>query len=342
MTCLKVERAGLFTTVQDQGRPGYQRYGVPVGGALDADSLLIANALVGNAADAAALELRFLGPRLRVEAESVLVALAGTSTALVVDGVSRAVLPANRSARLRRGDVLDVAALRDSATAYLAVAGGIAVAPILGSRSTSVSGGFGGVGGRKLVDGDEVPLASDAAPELPPRMLRHAPFARQPTLHVVLGPQDDMFAAEAVATFLGSTYTVSHEADRMGIRLDGPEIAHVSSYNIISDGIASGAIQVPGSRQPIVLLADRQTTGGYPKIAAVISSDIAACGRLRPGDKVRFAAVAIEEAENLSRAHASLMRELVAKIAAGEGSALDLEALYSQNLISGVVGDCDA
>ena len=342
MACLKVERAGLFTTVQDLGRPGFQRYGVPVGGALDGDSLRVANALVGNVADAAALELRFTGPRLRVDAESVAVALVGASTALVVDGQRRATLPPNRLARLRRGDGIDIAPLRDSATAYLAIAGGVAVAPVLGSRSTSVAGGFGGIGGRKLCDDDEIPLASDAAPETPRRGLRRSPFERKPALRVVLGPQDEMFTSDGIATFLGSTYTVTHEADRMGIRLDGPEIAHKSGYNIVSDGVASGAIQVPGSRQPIILLADRQTTGGYPKVATVISTDIASCGRLRPGDQIRFAAVSIEEAENAARAHERFMRELLARIAAGEEPELDLEALYSQNLISGVVGVHDA
>lgn len=342
MACLKVERAGLFTTVQDLGRPRYQRYGVPVGGALDGESLLVANALVGNAADAAALELRFIGPRLRVEADSVSVALAGTSAAPIVDGARRATLPPHRSIRLRRGDILDIATLRDTATAYLAIAGGIAVAPVLGSRSTSLSGGFGGIGGRKLADGDEIPLASDAAPEISPRGLRHSPFERKSLLRVVLGPQDDMFTRDGIATFLGSNYTVTHEADRMGIRLEGPEIAHKSGYNIISDGVASGAIQVPGSRQPIILLADRQTTGGYPKIATVISADIAACGRVRPGDQVRFAAVSIDEAEDGARAHARFMRQLLATIAAGDEPALDLEALYSQNLISGVVGGREA
>lgn len=342
MACLKVERAGLFTTVQDLGRPGYQRYGVPVGGALDGDSLRVANALVGNAADAAALELRIVGPRLRVEAESAVVALVGASAELLGDGAIRATLPPNRSVRLQRGDRIDIAALRDGATAYLAVAGGVAVAPLLGSRSTSVLGGFGGIDGRKLADGDEVPLANDTAPAIPSRGMRQAPFGRKSVLRVVLGPQDGMFTADGVATFLGSTYRVTHEADRMGIRLEGPDIAHESGYNIISDGIASGAIQVPGSRQPIILLADRQTTGGYPKVATVISADIASCGRLRPGDQVRFAAVSIEEAENAARAHARFMRELVAKIGAGEEPSLDLEALYSQNLISGVVGDGDA
>ena len=167
-------------------------------------------------------------------------------------------------------------------------------------------------------------------------------FGDEPTIDTILGPQDDRFTAAGIAALFSGPYEMLPQSDRMGARFKGPRIEHSRGHDIISDGIASGAIQVPGSRQPIILLADRQTTGGYPKVATVISADIASCGRLRPGDQVRFAAVSIEEAENAARAHARFMRELVAKIGAGEEPAMDLEALYSQNLISGVVGDSDA
>ena len=332
---------GLHTTLQDFGRPGYQNVGVPVSGALDPDSLAVANALVGNAAGTAALELRYVGPALEVAAGSARVALAGASgrIELTVGGGS-AQIPAGRAVTVPQGARVRVPALADSATAYLAVEGGFDVAAVLGSRSTYVRGALGGHNGGTLAAGDRLALNREAASDGPDLAVREPPDLRPPErVRVVLGPQDSYFTDDAIATFLSAEWTISTDADRMGARLDGPALAHRDSFNIVSDGIATGAVQVPGSGQPILLLADRQTTGGYPKIATVISADLPAVGRMRPGDRFRFAAVPAAEAVEIRRRHDKRLARIIRAIGpAGADSALDLDALYRENLVSGVVG----
>jgi allophanate hydrolase len=332
---------GLHTTLQDFGRPGYQNVGVPVSGALDPDSLCIANALVGNEAGTAALEIRYVGPVLEVAAESARFALAGATgrIELTVDGAS-ALVPAGRAVTVPRGAKVRVPALADSATAYLAVEGGFDVGAVLGSRSTYVRGHLGGYNGGTLAAGDRLPLNLFAASDGPDLTVREPPDLRPPErIRVVLGPQDSYFTDDAIATFLSAEWTVSTDADRMGARLDGPALTHRDSFNIVSDGIATGAVQVPGSGQPILLLADRQTTGGYPKIGTVISADLPAVGRMGPGDRLRFAAVSTAEAVAVRRRHDEQLERIVRAIGpAGADSALDLDALYRENLVSGVVG----
>jgi biotin-dependent carboxylase-like uncharacterized protein len=232
---------------------------------------------------------------------------------------------------------------RESVGAYLVVEGGIAVQPVLGSASTYVRAGLGGLDGRALRQGDLVPLATERAPERAELRLSAPPLAsgEQP-IRVILGPQQEHFTEEAVATLLGAEFRVSNSADRMGMRLDGPRLRHRRGWDIVSDAIATGAVQVPGSGQPILLLADHQTTGGYPKIATVISADLPVVGRRRPGDRLRFAAVSVEEAEQLARGEE---RHLAALIAAFEavpnGGGIDLATLYAGNLISGIVSARD-
>ncbi|BBF91886.1 biotin-dependent carboxyltransferase family protein [Blastochloris tepida] len=334
MSALLVHRPGLATTVQDRGRFGLQRFGVPASGALDPESYTLANALAGNPPGAAALEIRLAGPALEVEAESAIVALVGGDTPLTIGGPAPRTVPPGRSVRVVAGDVIEVAALRGSSTAYLAVRGGIDVPAVLGSRSTFLRGPFGGLEGRALRAGDRVPLGALRAPDEPERALPAGTLPKRPdTLHVVLGPQADMFTQEAIETFLSAAYTVTHEADRMGIRLEGERLTHAGGFDIVSDGIAPGAIQVPGSGQPIVLLADRQTTGGYPKIATVISADIGAAGRLGPGDCVRFAALDVAAAEQRARAHHRALEATLARIAQATVGMIDEAALHSENLI---------
>ncbi len=338
---LVVVEPGLHTTLQDLGRTGYQNVGVPVSGALDQDSLRLANALVGNAADMAALEIRYVGPVLEVAADSVRVALAGTSSAieLIADGESTTV-PAGRGVTVPRGARIRVPALIGSATAYLAVEGGFDVRAVLGSRSTYVRGALGGHNGGILAAGDRLDLNRDAVSAGPDQAVREPSDLRPPKrVRVVLGPQETHFTADSIATFLSAEWTISTEADRMGARLDGPTLTHKNGHNIVSDGIVTGAIQVPGSGQPILLLADRQTTGGYPKIGAVISADLPALGRMRPGDHVRFAAVSVADAVAIRRRHDQRLDEIIGAIgpAVADGG-FDLEALYRENLVSGVVG----
>ncbi len=305
---LRVVASGSIAMLQDLGRTGQQRYGVPVSGALDWVSLRIANALVDNPDGTAGLEMFYRGPTLEVAAGSVRVAAIGAAVEIVSGGATRAV-PAGRSVRLARGDRLTVGACESSLVAYLAVEGGFALPGDLGSLSTFPRAGLGGIEGRPLKRGDVLPLVNAAAPARAERRAPKWDLAPPGRVRVVLGPQDDHFTERGRQTFLESTYTVSRQSDRMGMRLEGPALEHVKGFNIVSDGTAPGSIQVPGNGLPIVLLADRPTTGGYPKIATVVSADVPALGRLRPGATIGFDAVGVEEAE-------AARRELEARLAA--------------------------
>ncbi len=316
---LEVVTPGLCTTVQDLGRPGFQKYGVPTSGPMDEWGLRVANALVRNAPGEAALEVTGVGPVLRVRGEVVL-AVAGAEFSLSLDGDA---VPPCAALRAREGQVLAFGECRSGVRAYLAVRGGIDVHPVLRSRCTCLSGRYGGLEGRPLRAGDVLPLlAGDPAPPdrplegrfLPRRLWpRRSPWVE---LRVVLGPQDDLFTPEGIATFLGSEYLVTHHADRMGYRLDGPPIAHVKGADILSDAIAPGAIQVPGDGKPIVLMGDRQTTGGYTKIASVIRADIPALAQARAGDRIHFRQVTLAEAHAALAAFVAHLGEAEAAIAA--------------------------
>ncbi|HLE67992.1 MAG TPA: biotin-dependent carboxyltransferase family protein [Burkholderiales bacterium] len=305
---LQVVASSSICMIQDLGRIGQQRFGVPVSGALDSVSLRIANALVGNSDGTAALEMFYRGPTLEVAAESVRVASIGAPLTVASRGASRPVA-AGQSVRVTRGERIKVGLCDASLVAYLAIEGGFALPGFLGSLSTFVRAGLGGIDGRPLKKGDALPLALASAPERDERRVpaawNLAPPAR---VHVVFGPQDDYFSERGKRTFTESTYTVSMQSDRMGMRLEGPALEHAKGFNIVSDGTAPGSIQVPGNGLPIVLLADRPTTGGYPKIATVASADLPALGRLRPDAKIGFDAISVEEAE-------AARRELEARIA---------------------------
>jgi biotin-dependent carboxylase-like uncharacterized protein len=339
---LHVLSPGLMTTVQDLGRPGYQHLGVPVSGALDPVSLRAANLLVGNPPGTAAFEIAYQGPALAVEADSVRIALAGVRAPVEIlaqvgdaRGEPLALL---ESRRLRRGQVARIGALAGSAVLYLAVEGGFDLAPVLGSLSTLTRAGLGGYRGRALQAGDAIPLKQGRAEEREERLLPSLDLAPPKRFRVVLGPQDDCFTAAGKATLLGAAYTVTSASDRMGMRLEGPTLEHAKGYNIVSDGIASGSIQVPGNGLPIVLLADRQTTGGYPKIATVISADMPALGRLVPGSRVAFEAVGIEAAEAAARQLAIEFGALPERlVAARRVAAVDVSKLMGENLVSGMV-----
>ena len=334
---LVVTEPGLYTTVQDLGRFGYQAMGVQVAGALDPVALRLANSVVGNPQPAAALEFLYTGPTLEVAAASVRIAAAHAQIEIL--GSSRELKPSWQSVRLERGERLRVGAPSGSACGYLAIAGGIDLPLVLGSLSTHCRSAIGGLDGRALAAGDRLPLLQNAAEARGESKLRAPPGMTPPErLRVVLGPQETCFAEEALAALLSGAFRVSKQADRMGLRLDGPRLDHRDGYNIVSDGVVTGAIQVPGSGQPILLLADHQTTGGYPKIATVISADLPAAGRLKPGDPVRFAAVSVEAAEEASRRlNESIERQAADLVAAGPGASLNQAALYAENLVSGVV-----
>jgi biotin-dependent carboxylase-like uncharacterized protein len=302
MDAFEVLQPGLLTTVQDRGRFGYQKYGVPVSGAVDDTALRLGNRLVGNPSDAAGIEITLLGPTLRFRADAV-IALTGAETRAQLDDAR---LPRATSLRVRAGQVLSVGPCVRGLRCYLAIAGGIDVPVVLGSRATNLVAGFGGFQGRALAAGDVLSAGPAAAPAedlagrtVPPRWCPR--FESPVTVRVVLGPQADGFTSEGLETFLRSPYQVTHQTDRMGCRLDGPAIAHRGAPDILSDWIPLGAVQVPGNGRPIILLADRQTTGGYPKIATAIAPDLGPVAQGRPGDTIRFQAIAPAAAAEVAR-----------------------------------------
>jgi antagonist of KipI len=303
VSALFVADAGLLTTVQDLGRFGHQRVGVPQSGPMDRTAFVVANRLVGNGDDAAALECTIKGPRLEVQ-QAAFVAVTGAQMGFTVNGQEA---PAWTAIRVRPGDVLGFQMASAGCRAYLAVAGGIDVPRILGSRATYLRGRLGGFNGRALQKADVLPVG--AADGGAAREGRAVPMGLRPSYpaerecRVILGPQDDRFTPEGIRAFLDGPYDVTPQADRMGYRLKGPVITHARGHDIVSDGIPLGGIQVPGEGQPIVLLADRQTTGGYTKIATVIGVDIGAIGQTRPGQRIRFRQVTLEDA------HAALAAE---------------------------------
>ena len=337
-TGLEVITPGLMTSVQDRGRFGFQALGISVSGALDPDGFDLANALAGNEAGTGALEIRMLGPTLEVTAESVTVALAGTGAGIEVMSPEREMISACRSVTFRKGQVFRIGAIGDSAVCYLAVHGGFDLPDVYGSQSTCMSAGFGGFHGRILEKGDCLPLRKAAAESVSQRILRRPPEPdSSPVIRVIAGPQDDYFSAAGIETFFGTGYTVSQAVNRMGMRLEGAAVAHEKGFNIASDGIVRGAIQVPGNGLPIILMADCQTTGGYPKIATVISTDMPKLGRMMPGADIKFEAVSVEEAEAVARDHQERKAAMIDSIETFSGSVQQLEhLLMTQNLISGV------
>ena len=306
---IEVLHPGLLTTVQDLGRTGYQRFGVSVSGAVDPRSAAVANILAGNPDGEAVLECTVLGPQLRFDAPAV-IAVTGADLGPTLDGVP---VENYRALRVQAGQTLRFTGPKCGCRAYLAVSGGLDVPEVMGSRSTYMKAKIGGWHGRKLEKGDVLPLR---APGTEPKALENRALApefrgrSEYTLRVVMGPQDDAFTPGGVSAFLSGVYTVTPEFDRMGCQMEGPEIEHNGSADILSDGIAFGAVQVPDSGQPIVMLADRQTTGGYTKIANVISADFRLLGQLKSGDRVRFEKVSLSAAQEALLAQRASLRLL--------------------------------
>jgi biotin-dependent carboxylase-like uncharacterized protein len=344
MSHLQVIAPGLATTVQDLGRRGYQRLGIPVAGALDATALALANIAVGNPPDTAGLECLYQGPTLRVDADHVRLAVAGATASLEIEVAGqRQRIPAAQSVTLPRGATVRVIIGSPAISALLAVTGGIAVTPVMGSRSTYARAKLGGFEGRALRAGDRVPLTTVISLNGPDQRVRGADLPLPTVIRVVLGPQDDYAASAALEAFLSTPYTISAASDRMGHRLSGAVISGPKGYNIVSDGVPHGAIQVPGDGQPIILLADRQTTGGYPKIATVISVDLPGLGRVGPGAVLRFKALSVAAAEDVARAAAATRSywRCEAVDERGSAGAVDNARLHDINLISGVVSGAD-
>lgn len=300
---------GLLTTVQDAGRVGYQQFGVSVSGVTDPRAMKIANILVGNDENEAVLECTMMGPQLRFNKANV-VAVTGGDLGPTLDGQPVASYAAFV---VREGQTLRFTGLRTGCRAYIAFAGGLDIPLVMGSRSTYMKAKIGGLDGRKLEKNDEIGFRAPNPDVLNLVQRRIAPevTARNAyTVRVLMGPQDDRFTQAGIDTFLGETYTVTNEFDRMGCRMDGPEIEHKNGGDIISDGIAFGAIQIPTAGKPIIMLADRQTTGGYTKIANVITADFRIIGQLKGGDRVRFVKTTIEAAQDALLTEREALRAL--------------------------------
>ena len=338
---LKITAPGIHTTVQDFGRIGYQALGVPVSGALDPESLRLANVLVGNPPTTAGLEVLYQGPTMEVTVESLRVALGGFGGSIDVLGSESAPIAPWRSAVLKRGQIFRISLDGTTLSCYLAIAGGFDLAPCLGSLSTYTRAGLGGFQGRALTVGDTLPLILSSAPDGEDLKLPNPeePLLQRPT-RITWGMQSNHFTDESLARFVTEPFVILPESDRMGYRIAGPEIKHLDGYDIVSDGIATGAIQVPGTGEPIILLADHQTTGGYAKIATVISADLPALGRRKPGQEIRFEAIEVEEAEQIRRDQEKTLCRLEASLEPlTNKTELDLNALYGTNLISGVIAN---
>ncbi|UVF20572.1 biotin-dependent carboxyltransferase family protein [Microvirga terrae] len=332
MTDLVIKSCGPMTSLQDRGRIGYQGFGVSPSGAMDRRALAVANTLVGNPPETAAVEFMNLGGAFTCEGGDLHVALAGAGCSLSIDGTP--VAP-QTSVVLKEGQSLEVGHPRTGTFAYLAVAGGIAVEPELGSLSFHLRSRLGGLKGSPLKAGDRLPALPEAQ-DREPMQLAVDLLEETGPIRVMLGPQDDYFTPETISLLLESEFTVSPQADRMGFQLTGPRLEHSRGFNIVSDGIVDGHIQVPGSGQPIVLMRDRQTAGGYPKIATVISADLARFAQLRPGMGLRFEAVERDAAVAAARRLKDWIASLPASLTPVR-FALTTEHLLSRNLIGGTV-----
>ncbi len=335
---LRIIAPGLGTSVQDAGRFGSQRLGIPTAGALDRVAMAAANTIVGNAPGTAVLEMLYMGATLEVVAPSVRLACVGRATRLdVIEGSATRSIASGESVRLREGARVRVVIGAGGVSCVLAIEGGIALAPVMGSQSTYARARIGGFDGRNLAAGDLLPIVRETVDARPDVMLPDLDLSLPSRIRVVLGPQDDYLTPAALETFLSQPYQVSRATDRMGMRLEGTALAHAKGFNIVSDGIAPGSIQVPGDGQPIILLADRQTTGGYPKIATVASVDLPALGRVGPGTMLEFEAISVEAAEDLRRAQARIEGGWHAALEpVGAAVGLREAALYNANLVSGV------
>ncbi|MBA3849853.1 MAG: KipI antagonist [Opitutus sp.] len=304
---ITVLKPGLLTAVMDLGRPGYQRHGVVVGGALDRFAARVANTIVGNDENAALLELAQLGPELRFDVPAVVAWCGGGFE----PRVGAEPLPRDRAVRVAAGETIGFGPAQTGLRAWLAVAGGIDVPLVLGSRSTYRRAGFGGFNGRPLQAGDRLRMGemSGFARRLSATPVRAAPWSIRPdtlgnqapvgTVRAMRGPEWDWFTPEAQRAFFSSPWTATKDADRMGVRLAGPELTLAEAREMISDGVNEGIVQVPAAGAPIVLLASRQTVGGYPRLAAVASVDLGRLAQLAPGQTVRFGEITLARAHEL-------------------------------------------
>lgn len=295
---IRVIKPGVLTTVQDSGRTGFQAKGFNVSGVMDRRAYRLGNYLVGNYTDEAVLEMSMFGGTFTF-LESNYIAVTGADMGATIEGIPA---PMYETIFVREGDTLTFGAAKTGMYTYVAFAGGLDIPEVLGSRSTNLKCALGGFAGRKLKAGDILPFKMPLD-ELGDLRIQHLPIEdydkNEAHIRVVLGPQDDYFTKKGIETFLSTPYRVTENTDRMGCKLDGNAIEYKDNVDIISDGIVFGSVQVPPKGTPIVMLADRQTTGGYAKIATVVSADLPLLVQRKPGDTVYFEAISAKAAEKL-------------------------------------------
>jgi biotin-dependent carboxylase-like uncharacterized protein len=336
MSKLVVSSIGPASSVQDGGRHGAQRYGLTPSGAMDRLGLAAANALVGNEPFAAAIEIGPFGAKFTARDGAVRVALSGAPRGSDIAG--RAII-FDTSMTLAEGETLTLGFAKGGSFSYLAIEGGIEGEPMFGSLAVNARTGIGSPYPRPLQAGDV--LQTKAASSTAERRIELPPAATGP-IRVVLGPQDDEFSDEAKTMFLDSEWKISATSDRMGYRLEGPVIRHLHGHNIVSDGTVDGSIQVPGNGAPIVLMPDRGTSGGYPKIATLITADLGRFAQTPAGSGFRFRAVSIAEAQAELKKFAELLRSLPDRTRGIDNFDLNIEALQDANVAGHAISAVDA
>ena len=336
MSKLVVSAIGPASSVQDGGRYGAQRYGLTPSGAVDRLALAAANVLVGNEPLAAAIEIGPFGASFSARGGAVRLSLAGASRKADISGRTVAL---DTSITLRDGETLTLGFARSGSFSYFAIEGGIAGEPMFGSLAVNARAGLGSPYPRPLQAGDELQTAPASGAN---ERRIELPVQSAGPIRVVMGPQDDEFSEEAIKLFLDSEWKVSATSDRMGYRLEGPVIKHLHGHNIVSDGTVNGSIQVPGNGAPIVLMPDRGTSGGYPKIATVISADLGRFAQIPPGKALRFKSVSIAEAQGEARKFAQLLRTLPDRLRSVENLHLNIDALRDANVAGAAVSAIDA
>ncbi len=310
MKSLKIIQPGILTTVQDYGRIGYGQFGVPAAGVMDRLSMELANILVGNDRKEAVLEMTMMGPTLEAKS-NIVIAITGANMNPKVNGNE---VNMYETIYLNKGDILELSYTENGCRAYMAVYGGFDLPVIMGSKSTYLRAKIGGNNGEKIKANDILNINEAKNKYIGTRKIprkKIPSYSNELTLRVILGPEEDYFTKEGIDTFLNSEYVLTKQWDRMGLRFDGPQIKHKDGADIISNGINFGAIQIPGHGRPIIMMADRQTTGGYTKIANIISVDLPYVAQLKTGNRVRFESITIDEAHELIKVQEKGVDQLI-------------------------------
>lgn len=303
---IKIINAGMLSTIQDGGRFGVMKYGFTQSGAMDSKAMSTANILVGNEPECAVIETTLLGITAEFT-ENTVIALSGGDFSAAINGTP---IKRNKAYAVNAGDTLAMSYAKSGVRGYLAVSGGFDVPEVMGSRSTNLKSQIGGFFGRKLAACDIINTFAPIITDTTGRELPEETYENSITLRAVLGPQDYMFTDEDIKTFFSCEYKITQQADRMGIRLDGEPLKGKGSMDIVSDGIVFGSVQVPKNGMPIILAADRQTTGGYAKIATIISADRHLIAQARPGGTIKFAQVSVKEAQKIAKQEQKALKKL--------------------------------